>query len=523
MSRKTPTTKHRTAGPPTPSSLLAVDLLEEPLLQFGDGGTSSDPKEGILLHGPYAVSERGRHPSELSVGIIGADTAIQNVSSWLRRSRDPIAAKEEDPLLHPAFPGFSKQSSFQSEVIEHEDWRARLSSHEIDKIVGQTDARARFDYAVNLVVEKIHYLADRDAPPRVILVALPKEIIDRCWSVQGGTAPAPASPFERKILRRRRSKEIEQQLKLFENFEKIEPAIKEQLVSRNFRRALKARAMKFNVPIQLMQPSAYEDGSSRQPSCTVAWNLFVALYYKGGGFPWILDSFDSGECFVGVSFHRHVSEVRAGMYSSLAQVFSNRSEGVVLRGDKFQWDEKKLGRSPHLTREDAAKLARKVVAGYELYHQRKPSRVIVHKTSSYWPDELAGFKEGLADVADFDLVSLSQRATRLFREGDYPPLRGTHACIANDLHILYTMGYIPFLRGYPRGYVPDPIAVTDHHGQSSPGRICRELMALTKMNWNCADFATGMPITLRFARQVGEIMSELDEGVEPKASFKFYM
>jgi hypothetical protein len=32
-----------------------------------------------------------------------------------------------------------------------------------------------------------------------------------------------------------------------------------------------------------------------------------------------------------------------------------------------------------------------------------------------------------------------------------------------------------------------------------------------------------MPITLRFARQVGEIMSELGEGEEPKASFKFYM
>jgi hypothetical protein len=281
--------------------------------------------------------------------------------------------------------------------------------------------------------------------------------------------------------------------------------------------------MKFNVPIQLIQPSAYEDGASRQPSCTVAWNLFVALYYKGGGFPWVLESFDAGECFVGVSFHRHVSETRTAMYSSLAQVFSNRSEGVVLRGDKFQWDEKKLGRSPHLTREDAAKLARKVVAEYERHHQRRPSRVIVHKTSSYWEDELAGFKEGLADVADFDLVSLSQKATRLFREGDYPPVRGTHACIANKLHILYTMGYIPFLRGYPRGYVPDPIAVTDHHGQASPSRVCSELMALTKMNWNCADFATGMPITLRFARQVGEIMAELPEGEEPKGSFKFYM
>lgn len=502
-----------------------MELVPEPLLQFGGAGTSFDPKEGILLHGPYAVTEAGRHPADLSVGIVGTDTGIDGLSKWLKHCRQPIGAKLDQELLHPAFPGFSKQSPFQSEIIEHDDWHARLSTHDIDKIVGQRDARARFDFAVNLVVEKIHHLADRDGAPRVILIALPKEIIEHCWSVQGAASgeSAALSSFEKRILRRRRTKEVERQMKLFELFDKIEPAIKEQLVNRNFRRALKARAMKFNVPIQLVQPSMYEEGASRQPLCTVAWNLFVALYYKAGGFPWVLDSFDPGECYVGVSFHRHVSETRAGMYSSLAQVFSNRSEGVVLRGDKFQWDEKKLGRSPHLTREDAAKLAKKVIAEYERHHQRKPSRVIVHKTSSYWADELAGFKEGLAEVADYDLVALSQKATRLFREGDYPPVRGTHACIASKLHILYTMGYIPFLRGYPRGYVPDPLAVVDHHGHAAPDRICRELMALTKMNWNCADFATGMPITLRFARQVGEIMSELPDGEEPKASFKFYM
>ncbi len=91
------------------------------------------------------------------------------------------------------------------------------------------------------------------------------------------------------------------------------------------------------------------------------------------------------------------------------------------------------------------------------------------------------------------------------------------------MHVLYTMGYIPALRGYPRGYVPDPLAVTEHHGQASMERICTELMALSKMNWNCADFGATEPVTLRFSRQVGEIMSEIGDGEEPKPQFKFYM
>jgi hypothetical protein len=487
---------------------------------------SPDPKEGILLHGPYTVAEQGRHPAELPIGTIGTDGALEGLHRWLDSCGSPIPGKSDQPLLHPEFPGFSAASPFRSALVRDPRWDGRFSTREIESITDEDDPRARFNHAVKLVTDKIQHLADRDDPPRVILVALPPEIIKNCWSVRGLGGPAgdAMSALDKRILRKRRSKDVERrQMLLFDQLDKLEPAMKEELVYRNFRRAVKARAMQWNVPIQLIQPGIYDGQTTRQPPCTVAWNFFVALYYKAGGFPWVLERFNAGECFAGVSFHRHVSDSRVGVYSSLAQVFSNRSDGVVLRGDRFEWNDKELGRSPHLSAEHAEKLAQKVVKLYEAEHNRRPSRVVFHKSSDYWPEELAGFKRGLADVADYDLVSLSQRATRLFREGDYPPVRGTHACIAGKMHILYTMGYIPFLRGYPRGYVPDPICVTDHHGQSSPERICRELMALSKMNWNCADFATSQPITLRFSRQVGDIMSELQEGQVPRGSFKFYM
>jgi hypothetical protein len=87
---------------------------------------------------------------------------------------------------------------------------------------------------------------------------------------------------------------------------------------------------------------------------------------------------------------------------------------------------------------------------------------------------------------------------------------------------IYTNGYLPELGTYPRGYVPEPFELIDHHGDSTPKRLCKEILALTKMNYNNADIADGEPITVKFARKVGEIMSYMPEG-EPDRHYRFYM
>ena len=132
-------------------------------------------------------------------------------------------------------------------------------------------------------------------------------------------------------------------------------------------------------------------------------------------------------------------------------------------------------------------------------------------------------RAGLAGVHEYDLIALYQTGVRFFREGQYPPLRGTLCSFSNQAHFLYTLGYIPFLETYPRGHVPEPLEIVQLIGGSSTRRICQEVLALTKMNWNSAEYAGGMPITLRFARRVGEIMSEIPENETPKPSYRFYM
>jgi hypothetical protein len=89
--------------------------------------------------------------------------------------------------------------------------------------------------------------------------------------------------------------------------------------------------------------------------------------------------------------------------------------------------------------------------------------------------------------------------------------------------ILYTLGYMPWLGTYPRPYVPEPWEIMEHHGDTPVRRLCKEVLALTKMNWNNADIADNEPITTRFARKVGEILSYIPESEEPHPSYRFYM
>lgn len=119
--------------------------------------------------------------------------------------------------------------------------------------------------------------------------------------------------------------------------------------------------------------------------------------------------------------------------------------------------------------------------------------------------------------------SVSRRGVQFFRRGLYPPLRGTWVRFEESDYLLYTRGYIPFLRTYPGMRVPQPIEMVEHHGETPADELLQEIMALTKMNWNSADFACEEPMTLAFARKVGEILGEMPPGSVPQPEYRYYM
>jgi hypothetical protein len=214
------------------------------------------------------------------------------------------------------------------------------------------------------------------------------------------------------------------------------------------------------------------------------------------------------------------------MQTSLVQAFDEHGEGLVLRGPEFHWDPRETGsRSPHLSSDQAFELIDRAIQGYQQVMKQTPSRVAVHKTSRYWPAEEEGIRRALdKKVAKFDLLALEPQSWgRLMPVSQYPPLRGTRF-IVGDLDFLYTTGFIAELAQFHGVHVPAPLLIADHvNRDTSRETLLREVLILSKLNWNAARLGGLFPVTLKFARVTGEILREMPIGLEPLAQFKFYI
>ena len=151
-----------------------------------------------------------------------------------------------------------------------------------------------------------------------------------------------------------------------------------------------------------------------------------------------------------------------------------------------------------------------------------PDRVVIHKTTTYQPEEIDGFKAAAKDrVAVIDYVWMRSTALRMVRKGLEEPWRGT-LCTLKDQFYLFTGGYVPWWNEYPGMHIPAPLEV----GAAVPTDMkerSKEILTLTKMNWNSSDGISRVPITIMFARRVGELMCELSDNATPKPSYRFYI
>jgi hypothetical protein len=57
-----------------------------------------------------------------------------------------------------------------------------------------------------------------------------------------------------------------------------------------------------------------------------------------------------------------------------------------------------------------------------------------------------------------------------------------------DVFNLYTTGYIPCLDTYPGNFVPEPIEVVIEKADSRINALAKDIMDLTKLDWNSALF-----------------------------------
>jgi len=171
-----------------------------------------------------------------------------------------------------------------------------------------------------------------------------------------------------------------------------------------------------------------ESGPANQP-------YIRFLTQPGNPTPWRIarDPAAYTACYVGISFYRALDG--SALHTSVAQVFDERGDGIIVRGGTAQIA--KEDRQSHLDAEGAERLLADALARYRAEHKTLPARVVLHKSSTFSADELAGFAAA-ADAQGIellDLVSLGNAYTRLFRDGAYPPLRGTLLSLDARTHV----------------------------------------------------------------------------------------
>ena len=498
--------------------------IPEPSLVFGDGKTFIDPKVGLALYGPLKASgAQISAPSSIRVGIVGTGETIGSTNRWIDSIAKGSVKNDSNSLQKQSFPGF--RQVFGCELVRSDDYNYTIPSERIQNLMKFPTFEDRVEEAVDVFIRAIESVSIGAFRPDVVICALPEEVVKYCVVKRGefGETKGKLPPKLVELIGRLRDFKRVGQVFL-DDFEGkanqlIESAFPETI---NFWRSLKAQSMQIPMPTQIMWPrTLLQTGLTRQDNASVAWNASVGLYYKGSGFPWTMTQMQIGTCFIGISFFRDSGDAQSRMRTSLAQIFTYSGEGLVLRGKAFEWNSA-LGKSPHLGEQGAKDL---LSAALKLYLDRMgilPLRVVVHKSSEYWEEERRGFVDALSKIPRRDLVSFGDKHIRFFRFGKYPPLRGTAIKVGPKNYLLYTRGYVPYLQTYPGARSPRPLDIS-YEGDSSPDVILGEILALSKMNWNSAEFGLALPITLLFSDRVGEVMSNVPPGVQARQEYLYYM
>lgn len=368
-------------------------------------------------------------------------------------------------------------------------------------VEAEEDFTRRVGLLKRFVADEVRALAALDSPPDVVLCVMSQRIEELCRT---GIA------------------EYDKQHADLEELLAGDVEEGDGETSRSFRRGLKAECMDV-LPTQLIWHRTLAGTRGVQDLATRAWNLSTALLYKARIIPWRLADVMEGSCFVGLSFY-HEDEARSPfLRTSVAQAFTERGEGFVLRGDTLEWDERKeKEKAPHLKREEAKRILERVIAVYEKQVGSKPRKVVLHKSSRYTDDERAGFEEALSGVAHYGLLTITRRGIFCLRPGYKAVLRGTTIDFGGKTGLVYTTGYAPFLRCYSGFRIPQPLEISENWGSLTFRDCAEDILRLTKLNWNTSAFGTHDPITLAFSKRVGEIL-KMAGNKEPAEHYRYYM
>jgi hypothetical protein len=510
-------------------SLQTLHLFE-PSFEFAYEQTTAHPKDGLFLYGPHM---RPKKTKEIRIGVVGTPTGINYFRSWAaqikRRVEVPPPGKgEKKDRLHLAnFPGIEEALAISFNENDFITYPIELAK--IDRATRILNLHEAVAKAVELYVERVRrHLNNEERAIDVWVLVLPEIIFERCKPGSKRTG----LPMEKGDFRKKQRERSDVPL-----LDSIVDHDAEDIFddAPDFHRQIKAAFLTI-APTQLLRettlaPDEFKNKAGyplrrTQDRATIAWNLATGLYYKTQPLPpWKLVSARPGVCYVGLVYKNLPNDPNDHACCA-AQMFLSEGDGVVFRGANGPWQTGEF--EYHLKPEAAKSLIKKVLDTYREKHGCPPSELFIHGQTSFKDDEWHAFED--AAPPETNVVGVRIRTTggemKLFRDGDYPVLRGTALILDERNAYLWTNGYVPQLDTYIGPETPNPLFVTllrSKHKMPEMKTVLGDIVGLTKINYNSCNYNDSLPVTVRFAKMVGEVLTMGSAKGTEKQPFKYYV
>ncbi|MBS1779716.1 MAG: hypothetical protein JST70_10360 [Bacteroidetes bacterium] len=524
-----------------------IKYIDEPQLIFGGNQVAEDPRDGLLLYGPYEKwsNDFTFNNYRVSAGVIGTRDALEKYKSFVQEIKKPIISTkvnkrgkvESNEVQRPSFPGF--EAVFNVHLPEEPDIFVELKQIEIEAIFAQNKNRQiRTNKVVDYYLEKmVNEMSGNDVRVNIWFVLVPKKIHANCRSMKGR-----GTNFSKTTMDFFKAGELGQ-TSLFTEQEMFGDEISKYFdTSSDFHHLLKARANqeKLDAPIQIVvepilkfRDIEYNRPYSNDMKANIAWSISTTLYYKLGKKPWKLSVMRPGVCYLGLVFKRFQSNSNNGqMVCSAAQLFMSDGDGTVFRGNNGLW----LSDHPneyHLDESEAYNLLMLALTDYYKNNNNTyPEELFVHGRATFSDKEWAGFlkaiEEKKCNTKINGIVIKDGAPLKMFRDvenekADFGVLRGVYTILNNQEAFLFTRGFIPRLNTSSSLEIPNPLHVKVTRGNADIEVVLKDIMALTKLNYNACIYGDGKPVTLRFSDTIGRILTATENYKEERRQFQFYI
>lgn len=489
--------------------IVARDLAElpghghipEPELAFHPERTedrSSHPLEGLLQFGSYSQSLINRFLGPIRVAIVAPSGGLAKVDGLLRELDRPHQPRERQAYLRP-FPGFFRV--FHVRVVSAaESARVELPYTFDDEVAS---SRAPHITLADRLTREIQALTTQRYAFDVLMVYLPSRWEAGFWGGRDG-----------------------------EDFDLHD--------------YLKAITAIQGIPLQIINDG---DGNSALDyfcRCSVSWRLSIALYCKAGGVPWKLAAVDDGTAYIGLSYALRPLEAAGKQFvTCCSQVFDADGAGLEFLAyspEEVEVELGEYGQNPFLSRGEMRRVMARSLALYQRRHAgRSPRRVVVHKTTEFKPEEVEGCFDAFRASEEIELIQVQQDTPwrgllmeqprwsgRKAVPGNYPLLRGSYLPLSGRETLLWTQGDAPGPVGgrhyYKEGKgIPSPLILRRFAGHGGWDQSCRDVLSLTKMDWNTDSLYDRLPVTIGFAQILARVIKRMDRLGSHVFPFRLFM